>query len=583
MAVRPQSALARLMEAGGPDVISFALPGGATLFEAGETTGMVYVAKAGRLAAIHQEGGHPPRWLGIIGPGEPIGEVALLADSHHSATVVALRDCELLAMPNAAFQAALTAHPAVMLEMARQLIVRAHGGPAQPQIARVFGFVAVDASARVRSLAETLARSVRAWGSSVAVLGATAAEDTTETLSRIEEDHDYVFYCAEGDEPAWGAACARQADRLFRIGRGDLPPPESLATGHIAAVRLLKPVDLLLVHPAGAGRPAGSADWRRALTVQRLLHIRDRDQSDLDRLARLITGRSTGLVLSGGGARGYAHVGVIRALRAAGTPVDFVGGASMGAVVGAGLAMDWDDAEIDRRIRKAFVDSNPLGDLTFPRLAMTRGERVASRLVEHFGDADICDLWRPFFCVSSDLTAGAHHTHDRGPIAQALRASIALPGILPPIFNGESVLVDGGVLRNLPTDVMRALHDGPIIAVDVAGESGLTAADLAMTRSLWVWFATGGWRRGAPIVSLLLRSATVTAARELALARASADLFIAPSLGAIELRDWKAYPAAVAAGRAATEAALAGLTRPITDLRLPPTTGVSAEHEGLFS
>ena len=135
------------------------------------------------------------------------------------------------------------------------------------------------------------------------------------------------------------------------------------------------------------------------------------------------------------------------------------------------------------------------------------------------------------------------------------------------------MLVDGGVLRNLPTDVMRVLHDGPIVAVDVSIDGGLTAADLAMTPSLWAWFASGAWRRGAPIVSLLLRSATVTAARELTLAREAADLFIAPALETIELRDWKAYPEAVAAGRAATEAALAGLTRPITDLRLPPETG----------
>ena len=576
MPARQPSALARLMEAGGPDVTRFALPGGATLFEAGESTGMVYVARAGRLAAIRPEAGHAPRWLGVIGPGEPIGEVALLADSHHSATVVALRDCELLAMPNAAFRAALARHPAVVLEMARQLILRAEGGPAQPRTARVFGFVGLDPAARVRGLTETLARAVRDGGASVAVLGASAAEGSTETLSRIEEDHDYVFYCAEADEAAWGAACARQADRLFRIGLGDRPPPADLATGRIPAARVLKPMDLLLIHPAAAVRPAESAAWRRALTVQRLLHIRDGDAGDIGRLARLVTGRSTGLVLSGGGARGYAHVGVIQVLRAAGAPVDFIGGASMGAVVGAALAMGWDDGEIDRRIRKAFVDSNPLGDLAFPRLAMSGGARVSARLAEHFGDADICDLWRPFFCVSSDLTLGAHHVHDRGSIAQALRASIALPGILPPIFNGETVLVDGGVLRNLPTDAMRALHDGPIIAVDVAVEGGFKASDLAMTPSLWAWFASGAWRRGAPIVSLLLRSATVTAARDQVLAREAADLFIAPAMQAIELRDWKAYGPAVAAGRAATEAALAGLTRPITDLRLPPTAGMTA-------
>src|SRR5476651_1671322 len=140
----PRSALAALMEAGGPDVRHFALPGGATLFEAGENTGMIYMARAGRLAAIVNEPGREPRWLGVIGPGEPIGEIAMLADTPHTATVVALRDCELLAMPNAAFKAVLEVNPAVMLEMARLLIRRAKGEPGLSQEAQVFGFVGLD-------------------------------------------------------------------------------------------------------------------------------------------------------------------------------------------------------------------------------------------------------------------------------------------------------------------------------------------------------------------------------------------------------------------------------------------------------
>ena len=158
--------------------------------------------------------------------------------------------------------------------------------------------------------------------------------------------------------------------------------------------------------------------------------------------------------------------------------------------------------------------------------------------------------------------------HDRGSIAEALRASIALPGVLPPVFRGDTVLVDGGVLRNLPTDLMRGVHAGPIIAVDVCVDTGLVASDLATPGSLWNWLVSGDWRKGAPIVSLLLRSATVTAARELAVAREAADLFIAPALGKVEIRDWKAFPAGVAAGYAATVEALAGLDRPVTELRL---------------
>jgi NTE family protein len=201
-------------------------------------------------------------------------------------------------------------------------------------------------------------------------------------------------------------------------------------------------------------------------------------------------------------------------------------------------------------------------------LAMTRGAKVRARLEEHFGGQPIADLPLPFFCCSSDLTEGKLRVHERGDLAWALRASIALPGVLPPVTDGQAVLVDGGVLRNLPTDVMRAQHAGPLLAVDVSTDHGVTADDIALPPSMLRWFASGEWRRGPPVVSVLLRSATVTAGRELAAARALADVFIAPELDGVEIRDWKAFDRAAAAGQLATERALARLGRPVAHARM---------------
>src|SRR5471030_2392343 len=187
----PPSVLAALMEAGGPDVQSFALPGGATLFEAGETTGMLYVVRAGRLAAFQHEKGDEPRWLGVIGPGEPIGEIALLADTPHTATVVALRDCELLAMPRAAFRAVFEAHPALVLEMARTLIRRSRGETRISRHARVFGFVGLGPDAQVRVMVEALAAEIARLGSTTIILGASQIERSTGWFSQVEEEHAY--------------------------------------------------------------------------------------------------------------------------------------------------------------------------------------------------------------------------------------------------------------------------------------------------------------------------------------------------------------------------------------------------------
>jgi NTE family protein len=305
--------------------------------------------------------------------------------------------------------------------------------------------------------------------------------------------------------------------------------------------------------------------------VARLFQLRDKDQAHYDRMARHLTGMAVGLVLSGGGARAYAHIGAIKALREHGTPIDYVCGASMGAVIAAALAMDWPDTEIDARIRKAFVNSSPLDDIDFPMVAMTKGDKVDERLREHFDDQQIADLWLPFFCVSSNLTAGAYHLHNSGSLRKALRASISLPGILPPVIFNKQVLVDGAVMKNLPADVMRSLHRGPIVAVDVSRARGLSEQDVERPESVWRWLWSGQWRQGPPIVALLMRAATVSTSRDLIASRDASDVLVLPNLSNIDIRNWQAFDPAVSAGYEAMQESLAKLHHPVTDLRRRPS------------
>ncbi len=357
-------------------------------------------------------------------------------------------------------------------------------------------------------------------------------------------------------------------DRLFRVGRGDRKPPAVPPNGAFAApLQAQQLVDLILLQPPDIKRPSGSEDWMDGAQPARLFHIRRGDLSDIQRLARVLTGQSVGVVLSGGGARAYAHVGAMRALRERKVPIDFLCGVSMGGIVAAGVAMGWEDEELDHRIRTAFVDSSPLDDIALPILAMTRGHKVSERLIEHFGQAEIADLWRPFFCLSANLTTGAYHIHRRGLVWKALRASVALPGVMPPATDGENVLVDGAVLKNFPADVMRAAQLGPIVGVDVTGDRNITADDVARPESAWRWIRSGQWRRGPPIVSLLMRAATVSSGRDLAAARQATDVLIQPATGRIEIRDWSAYAPAVAAGYRATIEALDRLDSPVQALR----------------
>jgi NTE family protein len=257
-------------------------------------------------------------------------------------------------------------------------------------------------------------------------------------------------------------------------------------------------------------KAATTNEWRTACDAARLFHWRGLEDEDAARLARVIARRSIGLVLSGGGARAYAHIGVVRALREAGLPFDIIGGTSMGAIVAACVAMGWDNDEIEFRIRKSFVETNPLGDYVLPVVGLVRGRRVEDRLREHFGEALIEDLGIPFFAISTDLVAGDVRVHRGGSLRKALRASISLPGILPPVIDGDQgLLVDGAVLKNFPVDILRDLHRGPIIGVDVARRDGIDLEDFRDPPGFFGWIAAHGFQAAPPIASVLMRAATL--------------------------------------------------------------------------
>ena len=554
------------------DVAWFSLPGGRVLFHAGEEADRLYFLLAGRLGVIRRDEGQERHFLGVIRPGEPAGEMAMVAGTPHTATVVALRDSELMALPRDAFFSASQRDPSVMTELAHLMILRARraGGTFGGEPA-VFGFIGLCPGTAVRELVQSLDVEITRLGYAVASAGAEVQSAPTEWFSNLEERHDIVLYAAEYDEINWKMIVGRQVDRLFCVGLGENDPPPGPLTYAAPPLVEQQLVDLILMQPKALSAPLGSDAWMQSTPAARLFHVRIGQRSDIQRMARMIVGQSVGLVLSGGGARAYAHIGVIRALREAGTPIDFLGGTSMGAIIAAGIAMGWDDEELERRIRKAFVDSGPLDDIAFPMIAMTRGERVRERMQEHFGDVEIPDLWLPYFCVSSDLTDGVYKLHRRGLLREALRASIALPGILPPVCQDGHVLVDGAVTKNFPADIMRSMHLGPIVGVDVAEAHGLNPEDVRPPSSIWRWLLSGEWRKGPPIVSVLIRSATISTAHEMAAAREYTDLLILPDIGPVEIRDWKAFGPAVDAGYRAARAALANLPHPVTELRRRPT------------
>ena len=444
------------------------LPGGQVLFSEGDPPDALYLVLAGALAISAGKPVEHGTMLGQIQVGETVGEMGLLSDRPRSATVIALRDCSLLRIGKPAFEKFIRLHPTAALRFLAQLVDRlehATRGTRALFVPTTLALVPLDAAVPIEEFAARLAESISAMGLKVQILDETAAPHTEEYFHAVESAHDLTIYRGTSAGTSWVPLCVRRADRLLLMATGKAP---------ICNLSLLnaeprppwRVAELVLIADEAATRQPASP-WLAQLPVASHYHLRRHSRADIDRLARCVTGRAVGLVLSGGGARGFGHIGVIKALRASGIPLDLLGGTSIGAIIAAGAALEWADDEFDTRMRRAFVDSNPLDDYTFPFVALTKGRKVTARLREHFGESRIEDLWRPYFCVASNLTTAMVAVLRQGVLWRALRASIAIPGLLPPSIEHGAVLSDGAVLNNLPADIMATLRRGPIIGVDV--------------------------------------------------------------------------------------------------------------------
>ncbi|MEO0450050.1 MAG: patatin-like phospholipase family protein [Pseudomonadota bacterium] len=560
----------RALRAAGKEARWFSVPAGWPLFRAGEISDSIFFVLSGSFGAFKAMRDGRSEFMGHIRTGEPVGEMAMFQGGididgdgapenvPHTSSVYALRDSEVLEISRKGFERLSSAEPEILNAMIRLILSRLREGNQRNRrtAPKVFALVATSPTIDLGLRAEALKTSLKRLGVKSRIVEEIEGDEKPSAFfDTLEAENDVVILISTMGDNAWYRLSMRQADRIWVVARSDAKPSYPLFPEENSPAQSLKLVDVLLLHHGAERKACRPADWLRASGAARVFHWHQMEGTHCDRLARTMAGRSVGIVFSGGGARAYAHIGVVKAMRELGIPIDFAGGASMGAVVAGCVAMGWDDAEIDYRIRKGFVESNPLGDWNIPVVGMVKGHRVDARLKEHFGEAEIGDLELPFFAVSTNLTDGAYRVHRQGLLRRALRASIALPGILPPVIEQGEVLVDGAVLNNFPTDVMRELQRGFVVGCDVArAPEGLDASEFVDAPGFFGWVAKHGFSSAPPIAGLLMRSATVSvnpnAGRELV------DVLVLPALKDIELRDWKAYDEAVEAGYLAAMTAL---------------------------
>jgi NTE family protein len=508
--------------------VHFSLPAGSVLFESGSTPDGVYLVASGRLG-VKTSG--VVRLTAEIGRNELVGEAGWLLHEQRSATVVALRDSELLHVPGSVLDAiaAQSTHFAMALaRLCARRLRRSNRQEAGQKRARVFALVPNSVEIDIANFATRLMAEFTRAGRTELVWDARASTHTAGWFNGIEESNDYVVYVADPGSSGWTRQCCRQADVILLVAPAEASASSWPAGVAEAALARGARVELALLHEERIA-PGAASRWLQCSPVLQHHHIVD--PADLGRLARLLTRRGVGLVLSGGGARGFAHLGVIRALREARVPIDFVGGSSIGSIIAAGVAVGWSDDEMRLRYRRSFVDSNPVNDYTFPFVALTRGRKVARLLEREYGDVLIEDLRQPYFCISANLTTGRALEHRDGRLAEALRASVAIPGVMPPVYRGDDVLVDGAAIDNLPVGIMQTHAPGLVIGSDVGADR----------------FALGR-RRRINIFQILMHSGMINSASSAAEQRRLADVLLKPPLANVDLLNWQAFDRAIQAG-----------------------------------
>jgi predicted acylesterase/phospholipase RssA/CRP-like cAMP-binding protein len=563
---------------------------GDVIFREGDPGTGLFLVVSGRLrVSVAADGGE--RMLYDVGRGAIIGEMAALTDRPRSATVQAVRDSDLLLLRVSSFTALLERSPALVKGMIRLLVDRVLAvdrlltvdRPQAPPPVRAIAVAAAGQNTRPAAMvADRLAAQLAQAGSVFHVdadvvarhLGAGAAQrgpgdpgrgELTGWLHAVERDHDHVIYQPDAEDTAWSRLCLSQSDVVLLVASAGDDPSLGAVEARALATGALR-CELALLHQADPSQTWATARWLERRPVADHHHLHADRPGDVARLARMITGTGCGLVLGGGGARGLAHLGVIRALEEAGVPIDVVGGTSIGAIVAGLCARGLDDAERVRIIKSVALHGRRLFTPTLPLLALSAGRWVDKVLAEHLGSVPIEDLPLRFFCVSANLTRAEEVIHERGPLWPAVRASLALPGIYPPVYEDGHLLIDGGALDNVPAEVMRGrVGTGSIVAVDVSPEvEPLTAAP----------FETGlsGWRvlgrrlnpftepRPLPgIADIIVRSTGLSQVphRRAALGADRVDLLLRPPVGRLGVLDFKGGIALIEVGHQYAADALA--------------------------
>lgn len=457
---------------------SIELPDDSVLFAQGDASDYLYILVGGKLISLLNANEASEKIIGYIKPGETVGEMGVLTQETRSLTVKAVEESQLLKLSRQSFTRILTEYPAIVFDIIRPIVQRSQ---------KVIHLLSEqDKSSCIVVLNATANALTEEFFANFATLRhvqdktflfdtpQTNRQETAELLSILQTKGKTITCFLKSPYSKIAKLALEHCSKLYLVEDGSAKATFSQEIKEVVAniQAQNKEVGLILLQRKKQNIPTNTVAWLDLVTFSAHFQFCMTEQMDYLRLIRYFLGKSIALVLSGGGAKTWAHIGVIKALTEQKVPIDLISGTGMGAVVAACYAMHNDAEKLHDSfsiIAKALITSLRWRHISWPRIALFNGKAFTHALKEVFAERHIEDLWLPYFCMSSNLTTNAPYLHHRGLLWQATRASNALPGLFPPMTMDGMLHVDGGLVDNLPTDAMRDLVGkyATVIAVDL--------------------------------------------------------------------------------------------------------------------
>lgn len=543
---------------------------GAYLFKQGDTENALYIVLSGRLRVFH-ETANGIQVLGDVSVGEPVGELALFTKEPRIASVVAIRKSVVLKIEEADYNILAKQNPHFAHTLTQYIINRLRRNAFQQRMEAAPKNIAIlklQPELDISPWTDDVKQELVKMDIDTNVYSSTdQSSDNPDALFEDMENREGMNFlvCDEQDND-WSKLCIAYCDLILVVS-------DFYASAEIRSVEeqlkfyttdiLSKKIYLILLHPENAPLPVHTRRWFEGRNINLHLHIRKNNACDTRRFSRIITHRAVGLVLGGGGAKGFSHVGAAKAMLEAGIEFDFIGGTSAGALFG--ICMTVSDLDIEKSINlcQKGAESKPTtNDYNFPFLSLMSGRKMRKLLKDVFGETNLEDIWVTTYCVSTNYSTASLTVHESGLARQKIEASVAIPGVFPPVIIDHHLHVDGGVMDNLPIEAMYQKPVSHVIAIALNSQLP-HIVEIETVPSAWEFFInkfTKKRRFKLPQMSaLLINSLTLNSVQKQEATKSQVSLYMEMDLRKFGFLDWSQWRELIENGYQQTQAFLNAL------------------------